>query len=98
MVDVLVGEDEAQVPVPQRQVVDVIEGEVGVVQAEIEAALADGVGALRVHRPEAVRRPHEHPQGRVQGVGEASRRGGDGEGGQLVRDQAVQLLNRLKLG
>ena len=62
VVDVLVREHEAHVAVRQRQAVDLVEGEVAVIQAEVEAALAERVGALGVDGPEALCAPDEHPQ------------------------------------
>jgi len=52
VVDVLVGEDEAEVPVRSDRSLMSSKVKWTVVQAEIEAALADGVGPLRVqHGP-----------------------------------------------
>jgi hypothetical protein len=75
----------------ERGVLERIEGEPLVGEAEVELALARGLGALGEDGPEAVGGAGEQPQGLVEGVGERGGGSGNGQGRELAGQGDVEL-------
>ena len=96
-VRVFVREDEADIAIAQRQVPDLVEGEVAEVHAEVEAAFSDRLGTLGVDRTEAVDAAGEDPERRIEAVREASRRRRQREARELARQLRVEALQGLEL-